>query len=354
VARIVTSLELPAKLAVGGNTNAAVPVFGTTATGTYNNTTPLATVTPIAGTAVNTVLADVNGDGVPDLIAGANAGSDRVVVLSGADPTGATVLAAGDLNNDGKAEVVVSPAAGGRGPEVVVYSGASLTGGTSTPTKLADFNGIADAITGQADNSASTIANVGARVAVGDVNGDGIADIAVAAGINGGPRVTIWDGKNVASAPGGGTPAAPPLANAFVFEATQRDGAFITLGDVTNDGKADLIAGGGPNGGPRVRVGDMAAILAAKNFGAFDDQLGVVKSNFFAGDPNTRGGIRVAARDVDGDQIADLVTGSGSGLQSQVQLFKGTKLVTFTSGVQAGDQAFDPFNAVLPNGVFVG
>ena len=68
-------------------------------------------------------------------------------------------------------------------------------------------------------------------IAFGGVHALEDVSLAVAAGLNGGPRITIWDGKNVAAA-NGGTPAAPPLANAFVFEASQRDGAFVTLGDV--------------------------------------------------------------------------------------------------------------------------
>lgn len=363
VARLIGSLGLPNPVAVSGNPTGAVPIFRAD-NGLAYDITPVATLTPIPGQAVNSVIADVNGDGVVDLVSGVNAGGDRVVVLNGRDGSvlasfaafgggyaGGVFVAAGDLNADGKAEVIVSPVTGGLGPRVAVFDGASVAAGGST--RLADFNGIADAATGAADNSASTIQLVGARVAVGDVNGDGFADLAVAAGSNGGPRITIWNGRNVAEARGA-TPADPPLANAFVFEDSQRDGAFITLGDVTGDGLADLIAGGGPNGGPRVRIGDMAAILAAKNFGKFDDQLGVVRSNFLVGDPNTRGGIRVAARDVDGDGLADLVTGSGANLRSGLQFFRGTRLVTFTSGVQTGDQVEDPFGLTLPGGVYVG
>lgn len=370
IARVIATTGLPGPVAVSGVGTGAVPVFAPEAGSVLPTyfTSPVANPTPIPGVAVNSALADVNGDGTPDLIVGQTAGGDRVVVLDGRDEAGGTVLASfsafggyaggvyvagGDLTNDGRADVVVSPVLGGLGPRVAVFSGASMRGATGSPVKLADFNGIADALSGAADNSPGTIQLVGARVAVADANGDGVADLAVAAGNNGGPRVTIWDGKNVAAA-GGAVPGRPPLANAFVFEDSQRDGAFVTLGDVTSDGLADLIAGGGPNGGPRIRIGDMAAILAAKNFGKFDDQLGVVLSNFLVGDPNSRGGIRVAARDLDGDGIADLVTGSGARLASQVQVFRGTRLAGLTSGVQAGDQVFDPFGAVLADGVYVG
>ena len=68
-------------------------------------------------------------------------GSPRVVVIDGATRqvladfaafessfTGGVFVAAGDLDGDGKADVVVTPDRGG-GPVTVVYSGAGLTAG---------------------------------------------------------------------------------------------------------------------------------------------------------------------------------------------------------------------------------
>jgi hypothetical protein len=71
-------------------------------------------------------------------------------------------LVAGDLNGDNVADLVVSPDQGG-GPRVRVFSG------EDNFAPLADFFGIADA------NFRG-----GARVAVGDVNGDGVDDLIVA------------------------------------------------------------------------------------------------------------------------------------------------------------------------------
>ena len=81
-ARLFGRTELPTQLAVGGSTNGVVQAYGTSNATGYN-TTPLTTLTPVGGVAVNTAVADVNADGVPDLISGVTSSGDRVVVQDG-------------------------------------------------------------------------------------------------------------------------------------------------------------------------------------------------------------------------------------------------------------------------------
>ena len=38
----------------------------------------------------------------------------------------------------------------------------------------------------------------------------------------------------------------------FAFEQGLRNGCYVTIGDIDGDGSADMIFGGGPGGGPRV------------------------------------------------------------------------------------------------------
>jgi len=190
----------------------------------------------------------------------------------------------------------------------------------------------------------------GARPAPGDITGDGRADLVVSAGFLGGPRVALFDGASLGT---GRTPV-KLVGDFFAFEDTLRNGSFVAAGDITGDGRADPVFGGGPGGGPRVRVFDGAALLAAGPFTRLDAIPAARRANFFAGDPGLRGGVRVAVRDADGnaDDRAGLVTGSGEGEASRVRLYRSATLL---AGTPAADQEFDPFaGAVLANGVFVG
>jgi hypothetical protein len=294
--------------------------------------------------------AEITGDGVADLI-GVRGPGDRPTLLVSDGVTEAQVaafnlfegtftgglfVAAADMDGDGKAEVVVCPDQGG-GPVAVVYSGAKLAAGLAgDAAQIVRFFGIDD-----------PSFRGGARPALGDVTGDGKADLIVSAGFLGGPRVTIWDGASILA----GIPR--QVANFFAFESSLRNGAFVTAGDVTGDGVAEVAFGGGPGGAPRVRVFDGEALLAAGTFTFLDEVPSAQVANFFAGDASQRGGVRLALRDAAGDGTADLLAGSGEGEPSRIRVFLGPNLLA--NAAPAADQELDPFGgAVLAGGVFVG
>jgi hypothetical protein len=141
----------------------------------------------------------------------------------------------------------------------------------------------------------------GATVASGDVNGDGVADLIVGAGPGGGPRVAIFNGLD-----------ASLMADFFGYEAAFRGGVNVSSADMNGDGFADLILGTGPGGGPRVRV------LSGQDFSVLRD--------VFAYDFRFRGGVNVAAGDVNGDGTPDLITSTGSGGGPQVVVLSGIDL----------------------------
>ncbi|MDB5314043.1 MAG: repeat protein [Gemmataceae bacterium] len=256
---------------------------------------------------VRVARADVTGDGIDDLIVGTGPGTPTLVrVYDGSTHTqvfqiqpfeaaftGGVYVTAGDLTGNGIADLIVTPDEGG-GPRVQVYRGPDFA-------KAADFFGIDD------PNFRG-----GARTAVGDFNGNGRGDLVVAAGFGGGPRVVVYNGTTVT-----GTPQ-KLFNDIFVFENTLRNGAFVAAGDLDGDGKADLFAAGGPGGGPRVLVLSGSELLAGR---------ATPLANFFAGDPSTRTGVRIAVKNLDGDARADLVAGAGPGGKSRVVVYAGSDMI---------------------------
>ncbi|MFO0801905.1 MAG: MBG domain-containing protein [Gemmataceae bacterium] len=286
---------------------------------------------------VRTATGDFNRDGVMDLVVGTGPGTqDLVRVIDGAtgvtlfsvlpfeDFTGGVFVAAGDIDGDGADELVITPDEGG-GPRIAAYRGMTFA-------PFISYFGIND------PNFRG-----GARAAVGDINGDGYADIALSAGFGGGPRVSIWDGKSLAS-----LQFKNLVPDFFAYEDTLRNGTYVAIGDVDGDGKAELITGAGPGGGPRVKIFSATDLLAGN--GANTRLL----ADFFAGNPENRGGVRVAVKSLDNDLLADLATGVGEKGGNTVTTYLGSDL---KNAVQ--DPLFDPFFDIeaypgFLNGVFVG
>jgi hypothetical protein len=346
-----TGFAAGGRLAVSGRPDGKAEVFDP-ANGTYGGT-PDATPAVFGGFAgsVRTAVGDVNGDGKPDTILVTGPGTPiRFAVVSGTDNktllipptapfagsedfTGGGFVAAADIDRDGRTDVVVTPDQGG-GPRVTIFS-LLLEGELG---RRANFFGIDD------PNFRG-----GARAALGDVNKDGTADLVVCAGFLGGPRTALFDGKTLLAAP------TRLVGDFFAFPGsdatTLRNGVFVAVGDVTGDGFADLIFGGGPGGAPRVFVLSGQLVSADNVSGA---QAAPVANFFVAGNSSDRGGVRVAAKDADdGDTRADLVVGSGEGSPANVRIYLGKSFTT--TGEPTTFQDLNVFGAaVLTGGVFVG
>ena len=304
-------------------------------------------LTPTAGNVAGgaTVAAgDVTGDGYTDVVVSlAGHGSPTVEVIDGrtgevawqflaysADFTGGVSVAVGDVTGDGRPDIVTGAGAGG-GPNVKVFDGV-------TRQEVRSFFAFVSSFTG------------GARVAAGDVNGDKRADIAVAAGFGGGPVVVVFDGAT-----------GEPLATVVNSDPASAVGATVAMGDLTGDGRADLLVGSG-GGVPIVRVYDLTAGTApvgqlppydpgfsgpvwvavgdvtgdgrpdvvtgagvggGSNVRVFDGPTFTLVQSWLAYSPDFRGGVLVTTADFDGDGRSEVVTGAGAGGGPNVRLFDG-------------------------------
>lgn len=140
--------------------------------------------------------------------------------------------------------------------------------------------------------------NGGVRVATGDVNGDGAADLITGAGPGGGPHVKVFDGRTGAV-----------LHSFFAYEAGFMGGVSVGAGDLDGDGRADVVTGAGAGSGPHVRV--------------FSGRDGGALASLFAFDQAFMGGVRVAAADFGGDGRVDLIAGAGPGGGPHLRIFDG-------------------------------
>ena len=282
---------------------------------------------------------DVDGDGTPDLVVGIpfdnDGNSNSARVFSGRDGSvlynfngvsqfddfGKSVSGAGDLNGDGRADLVVG-ATSGRSARV--FSGID---GSVLFSFNGSFDGFGDSVSG-----------------AGDVNGDGTPDLIV-----GEPGADNNDFNSGSAHVFSGVDG----SELYIFNGDNGGDFFGNsvsgAGDVNGDGMADIIVGAPFDDNNWIDSGS-ARVLSGSN--------GSVLYNFDGDSAGDRFGWSVSgAGDVNGDGIEDLIVGAENGGANG-----GGYARVFVSQVlgdvnQDGDVDFldiSPFIAILSGGGFLG
>jgi hypothetical protein len=273
---------------------------------------------------VRVALGDVDADGVPDVIAAPGKGAlADVRVFDGASGTplgafavfepsfkGGVYVASGDVDGDGRKDVIVAPA-GGRGPDVGVVSGDLATQLGLFAAYETDFKG-------------------GVTVATADFDLDGSAEIVTAPGKGRAPEVRIFDETGAPFVSG----ALPAFQNAFLaYDETFRKGVFVAAGDLDGDGTPDVVVGPGKGSPPEVA--------------AFSGVDGAELGRFLAFDAKMRSGVRVAVGDVNGDGRYEILAAPGQGAKG------GTELRAFDGRSFEEVSSFLAFDTDYKRGAFV-
>jgi len=142
----------------------------------------------------------------------------------------------------------------------------------------------------------------GINFVTGDVNHDGKLEIVTGTERGGGPQVRIfnWQGKLIH--PG-----------FFAYGKSFRGGVSVALGDLDGNGWLEIITGAGFGGGPHIRI--------------FSGGGKLMNPGFFAFDQKFRGGVNVAAADLNDDGKAEIIAGAGVGGSPTVKVWQGEDLV---------------------------
>lgn len=181
----------------------------------------------------------------------------------GATYTDAIRFAVADVNRDGAMDIVTIPAATGIPTEVKIFTVA----GAQLRSQIFPFG---------------RDARTGGSVAVGDLLGDGAPALVIGSGRGRAADVRVFTVDGVSR----GKPIRP-------YGASFRGGIDVAVGDLDGDGRAEIVTGAGPGGGPHVRVFNGNGTSRGKGWFAYKQKL--------------RGGVRVAVADLDQDGRAEIL-----------------------------------------------
>ncbi len=265
-----------------------------TTTNADGTTTTTTSTTPPVTLPVEIYAIGVDGGNTSRVIVYDNTGAKKFDFVPYGTTLGGTHADVGDVTGDGVADIITGPGPG-QLTTVKIFDGVS-------GQKLLSFDAYDKSFRG------------GVNIAVGDIDGDGRADIVTGAGDVGGSHVKVFSGMGLFPTDGYALQVAPGpeayiIRQFFAYDAQYHVGARVAVADVNGDGRADIVTAPGFNGGPHIRV--------------FSGTDGTLYREFFAYDVNFRGGVYISAGDLNGDGRADIVTGMGANGIGEVKVFDG-------------------------------
>ena len=237
---------------------------------------------------------DIDGNGRDEIITGAGPGEEphlRVFDMNGnliwetfvfdQDFKGGIDVTAGDVNGDGKDEIIISQLSNGQA-WVKIYQV------NEQKTVLANFLAFASNFKG------------GCHIASGDIDGDGKDEIIAGAGSSGRPQIRIFDEKGKWTG-----------WDTYAFDQNFRGGVDVACSDIDNDRTDEIFVSQNSFGQAWVKV-----------YRA--DKEKTVVSNFRAYASNFKGGANIGAGDLDQDGKAEVIVGANAGGGPNVKVFEFT------------------------------
>jgi hypothetical protein len=261
----------------------------------------------LSGSAV--ALADVNGDNHADIIIGAPKADDvarsltdagNVTVISGnnyavlntlyvakAKANAGTSVAAGDINHDGKADIIIGAPNDDDATNNLKDAGSVSVYDISGTELMRKYGAVANAHFGKA-------------VASGDVNNDGVDDVLVGAPDDDNAKLKDAGSVTVFSGSDGS-----PLVKKFGAATKINLGNSVAAGDVNADGYADIIAGAWKDNAPTIpkitKDTGSVSVWSGNGYALIDTVYGDAANDYF--------GAAVSAGDVNSDGKFDLIIG---------------------------------------------
>ena len=233
---------------------------------------------------VSIAVADVNGDGKPDLLTAnsTNISSTAGVLLGNGTGTFQAVVPYSTGTNSGPISIAVADVSGDGKPDLLTANSSTGTAGVLLGNGNGTFQAVVSYSTGPSSNPYS--------IAVADVNGDGKPDLLTANAISNGGTAGVLLGN------GNGT--FQPVVS--YFTGTFSLPISIAVADVNGDGKPDLLTANSTNNT------STAGVLLGNGNGTFQAIV------LYSTGPVGSAPESIAVADVNGDGKPDLLTANSS------------------------------------------